>query len=103
MHDENWIRVEVSYALPEQQWLLAVNVPSDCRLEEALSRSGLADKVPGGLPEERRYGIWGKAATADAELRDGDRIELYRPLIADPKEARRLRAKKKAPSAAPAA
>ncbi len=96
MHDDSWIRVEVSYALPDQQWLLTINVPENCRLAEAIERSGLHDKVPGGLPADGRYGIWSKLATADAQLQDGDRIEIYRPLIADPKEARRIRAKQKA-------
>ncbi len=95
MHDDSWIRVEVSYALPEQQWLLTINVPENCRLAEAVERSGLNEKVPGGLPDGSRYGIWSKISPADAELQNGDRIEIYRPLIADPKEARRLRAKQK--------
>lgn len=94
MSDDHWIRVEVAYALPDQQWLLAVNVPASASLEEALERSRLAAKVPEGLPAEPRYGIWGKAAAANAALREGDRIEVYRPLLADPKEARRQRAKR---------
>ena len=95
MSDDDWIRIEVCYALPEQQWLLALNVPADATVEQAVERSGLAAKVPGGLPEPTRYGVWSKAAAANAKLRDGDRIEIYRPLIADPKEARRARARKK--------
>lgn len=100
MHDDSWIRVEVSYALPEQQWLLTINVPQQCLLTEAVERSGINDKVPGGLPEGCRYGVWSKISKPDAALNDGDRIEIYRPLIADPKEARRLRAKQKAPKPA---
>ncbi len=103
MHDDSWIRVEVSYALPDQQWLLTVNVPDNCRLGEAIARSGLPGKVPGGLPEDCRYGIWSKLSKADAPLQDGDRIEIYRPLIADPKEARRLRAKQKTEAPKPKA
>lgn len=94
MSDDQWIRVEVAYALPDRQWLLTVNVPASATLEEALERSRLVAKVPEGLPADARYGIWGKAATAGATLRDGDRIEVYRPLVADPKEARRQRAKR---------
>ncbi|MGB1557891.1 MAG: RnfH family protein [Oceanococcaceae bacterium] len=100
MNDGDYIRVEVAYALPAQQWLLALNVPAECSVEEAVRRSRLEEKVPGGLPEDRRYGIWSKASTANASLRDGDRIEIYRPLIADPKEARRQRAKKSREEAA---
>lgn len=96
MSENDWIRVEVCYALPERQWLLTLSVPASASAADAVERSGLAAKVPGGLPEPLQLGIWNKAATADSALRDGDRVEIYRPLIADPKEARRARAKRKA-------
>lgn len=95
MTQNDWIRIEVCYAVPEQQWLLALNVPHDCTVEQAVERSGIAEKVPGGLPDEYVYGIWNSVTQADTKVHEGDRVEIYRPLIADPKEARRLRAKKK--------
>jgi len=56
--------------------------------------SGVLDRWPGLASGEPSVGIWGRAASPDAGLRDGDRVELYRPLAADPQEARRLRARK---------
>lgn len=95
MTQDNWIRIEVCYALPEQQWLLTLNVQQGCTVKEAVERSGIAEKVPGGLPQDFVYGVWNTVSKPDTALTDGDRVEIYRPLIADPKEARRLRAKKK--------
>lgn len=86
------IRVEVAYAKPERQALLKLEVPVGCTVEEAIERSGIRSEFPDLAVDPAALGIFGRKAPPDQELRDGDRVEIYRPLIADPKEARRLRA-----------
>ena len=89
------IRVEVVYATPRKQLLLAVDMPQGCTVEQAIERSGIRrefEELKAGLPA---VGIFSRKVALDRELRAGDRVELYRPLIADPKEARRKRAIKK--------
>jgi uncharacterized protein len=92
MDRDGLIDVAVVYALPERQWLVGLRLPKGTRVGEAIERSGLAARLPGvdlaGLP----VGIFGRPTTRDAELRNGDRVELYRPLLCDPKETRRQRA-----------
>lgn len=88
------IQVEVVYALPEQQWLVRVDLPASSTAEEAIRHSGLNEKVPGGLPSAAKVGVWNHVVSPETTLNDGDRVEVYRPLVADPKEARRKRAKK---------
>lgn len=85
------IRIEVAYAGPEGQALIAVTVPAGTPVVEAVGRSGLVERL--GLFEAAlSYAIHGQRAEAQTPLRDGDRVELLRPLVADPKEARRQRA-----------
>ncbi|MBV8047658.1 MAG: RnfH family protein [Paludibacterium sp.] len=85
------IEVEVAYATPQQQRLLALTVPQGTRALEAAERSGLLAEFAVPLPP--RLGVFGKAVPADYVLRAGDRVEIYRPLLADPKEVRRRRAR----------
>jgi putative ubiquitin-RnfH superfamily antitoxin RatB of RatAB toxin-antitoxin module len=87
------IRVEVVYALPEKQLLLSLEVPEGTTLEEAIERSGIVNEFPGLEVDPQRVGIFGNKARLQDTLREGDRVEIYRPLIADPKESRRQRAK----------
>jgi putative ubiquitin-RnfH superfamily antitoxin RatB of RatAB toxin-antitoxin module len=87
------ITVEVAYALPQRQWLIALELPHGASVSDAIRRSGLEEQLPEGLPKPLQTGIWGRRCSAVDTLRDGDRVEIYRPLIADPKEARRRRAK----------
>lgn len=87
------IAVEVAYALPAKQWLLKVDLPQGSTVRDAVERSGLAEQVPGLDLQALTVGVWNKAASWDQPLRAGDRVELYRELIADPKEARRKRAR----------
>jgi len=68
-----------------------LQLPAGATLADAVRASGLLERHPGIELESAKVGIWGKAATLDTPLRDGDRVELYRPLFVDPKEARRLR------------
>ena len=91
--------MEVAYALPRQQTLLTVDVPEGTRLEEAVRRSGILERHPEIDLADAKTGIFGNHAPLEQPLRAGDRIEIYRPLIADPKAARRRRAAKdKAPA-----
>lgn len=86
------IMVEVSYALPEKQIIIPIRAPKDITVKEAIERSGILKEFDGINIEENHVGIFGKATTLDHTLRDKDRVEIYRPLIADPKEIRRKRA-----------
>ena len=88
------IRVEVAYATPERQLILEVEARSGVTVDEAIRVSGILDAFPEIDPEDTKVGVFGKAATGATVLMDGDRVEIYRPLIADPKEARRKRAAK---------
>lgn len=95
------VRVEVVYALPAEQVLLALEVEEGTTVEEAIERSGIVSRFPEVAAPSVPVGIFGRRTTLSARVRDGDRIEIYRPLTADPKEVRRARAKlrrgKKAP------
>ncbi|GAB1232727.1 RnfH family protein [Ferrigenium sp. UT5] len=86
------IKVELVYALPHEQTLLKFEVPAGTRVAEAVQLSGILKKYPEIDPGKSKLGIFGKLTKPDAELRELDRIEIYRPLIADPKEVRRKRA-----------
>jgi len=90
------IRVEVAYALPHDQKIIALQVEEDCSAYDAVIRSGIVEAYPEIDPDSIPMGIFGKAIRnpKDTILKEGQRIELYRPLIADPKEARAKRAAK---------
>jgi uncharacterized protein len=89
------IRVQVCYATPVRQWLMYLTVPQGAMLREAVEQSGLLLEAPEIDLEKSRVGIHGKLRTLETVLREHDRIEIYRPLVADPKESRRKRAVKK--------
>jgi len=86
------IRVSVVYVEPRRAFVREIEVVAAATVGDAIRRSGILDELPGFVPAG--IGIFGRRVKPDAELRDGDRIELYRPLLIDPKEARRRRAKK---------
>jgi len=88
----NPITIEVAYALPDEQVILSLEVPGDCIVEEAISRSGILDTYPQIDLGTDKVGIFGKMCKLNASLRNKDRIEIYRKLIADPKESRRQKA-----------
>ncbi len=92
MENAETFLVEVAYAKRDEQVLLTVKVPEGTTVKEAVERSGIADRFPEINLAKARMGIFGKVAKADAVLREGDRVEIYRPLIADPKEVRKKRA-----------
>jgi putative ubiquitin-RnfH superfamily antitoxin RatB of RatAB toxin-antitoxin module len=85
------IRVEVAYADPLRQFLRAVEVAAGSTVADAIAASGILEQLPGFVPAG--IGIFGRAVAPDTRLRDGDRVELYRALKIDPKQARRNRAR----------
>ena len=90
------IVVEVAYALPEKQYLQRVTLQQGATVEEAIRASGLLElRTDIGL-SKNKVGIYSRPVKLADVLQDGDRVEIYRPLIADPKELRRQRAEKSA-------
>lgn len=86
------INVEVVYARRERQDVVPLRLPAGSTLEQALKASGLVERYPEIDFATGKFGIYGKLAKLDTVLRDRDRVEIYRPLIADPKEVRKQRA-----------
>lgn len=89
------IHVQVCYAKPDTRTLRDLSVPEGATIESALERSGLLMEAPEIDLSACRVGIYGKLKTLDTTLREHDRIEIYRPLQADPKDSRRKRAARK--------
>lgn len=89
------IRVQVCYATRGRQWLRELSVPQDANLRSAIALSGILREIAEIDLETCRVGVYGKLKPLDAVLREHDRVEIYRPLVADPKETRRRRAAKK--------
>ena len=92
MTDPDGIRIEVAYAKLHEQVLLELHVEVGTTVQQAIQRSGILERFPEIDLEQNKIGIFGKATTLDASLQEGDRVEIYRPLIADPKEQRKKRA-----------
>lgn len=86
------IQVSVIYALPEEQVALTLDVPQGTHVSEAILRSGILQRFPQIDLSRQAVGVFGQRVALEREVEDGDRIEIYRPLIADPKEARKRRA-----------
>lgn len=89
------IRVEVAYADPQRQVLRTVAVAAGSTVADAIAASGILAQLPGFVPAG--IGIFGRLVEPDTLLRDGDRVELYRPLQIDPKQARRNRVRGQLP------
>jgi putative ubiquitin-RnfH superfamily antitoxin RatB of RatAB toxin-antitoxin module len=87
------IDVEVAYATPEKQRIVTLTVEDGCTVEEAIERSNIREEFPDLEVNPEAVGIFSRKVSLDQRLRNGDRVEIYRPLIADPKESRRARAK----------
>ena len=90
------IVVEVAYALPEKQYLQRVTLQQGATVEEAIRASGLLELRTEIDLSKNKVGIYSRPVKLADVLQDGDRVEIYRPLIADPKELRRQRAEKSA-------
>jgi uncharacterized protein len=88
---EHTIHVEVAYATPDRQWLIGLDAPAGTTAGEAIRLSGLLEELPG--LDTASVGIFGEHVEPGRELEDGDRVEIYRPLIADPREERRAAAR----------
>ena len=88
----NNITVEVAYALPLEQIIIPVSVASNTTAEAAIEASRITNKYPEIDLNVNKVGLFGKLIKLDTPLRHLDRVEIYRPLIADPKEVRRQRA-----------
>ena len=93
------IEVEIVYALAHEQFAQTLRVPVGTTLGEAIARSDLSQRYPQFSAEFALLGIFGRRAVLSTILREFDRIEIYRPLIADPKQSRRLRARRAARTA----
>jgi putative ubiquitin-RnfH superfamily antitoxin RatB of RatAB toxin-antitoxin module len=88
------ITVEVAYALPEKQYLQRVKLDEGATVEEAIRASGLLELRSDIDLSKNKVGIYSRPVKLADVVSDGDRVEIYRPLIADPKELRRQRAEK---------
>ncbi|MEG3753180.1 RnfH family protein [Psychromonas arctica] len=88
------IDIEVVYGLPHKQVLLSLKVPTGTTIEHAIKLSGIVKHFPEIIPSEATVGIFSKPEKLESTVKQGDRIEIYRPLIADPKEMRKLRAER---------
>ena len=86
------IHVEVIYALPEEQYLLTAEVEDGVEVRQVILESGVLEQYPELDLDTMKVGLFGKMTTMKQKVRDKDRIEIYRPLIADPKEVRKKRA-----------
>jgi uncharacterized protein len=89
---ERPITIEVVYALPHDQTVLTVELAAGSTVGQAIVNSGLALRYPDLDLSAARIGVYGRHVTTETILHDGDRVEVYRPLLADPKQARRRRA-----------
>jgi putative ubiquitin-RnfH superfamily antitoxin RatB of RatAB toxin-antitoxin module len=92
MEDAETIAIEVAYAKPDEQVIIAIDVPLGTTLLQALEQSGLLERFPEIDTAKMKVGIFGKLKKTDQVLQAGDRVEVYRPLIADPKQVRKERA-----------
>ncbi|WP_413741420.1 RnfH family protein [Sodalis sp. RH15] len=88
------IRVEVVYALPERQYLYPLTLPAGSMLKDAIEASGILALRPEIDLGKNKVGIFSRPAVLEDILNDGDRVEIYRPLLLDPKEWRRQRAER---------
>lgn len=86
------ISVEVVYALPNEQVVFDLAVKSELTVEEIIRQSGILERYPEIDLNKNKVGVYSRNVKLDAKVRDKDRIEIYRPLLADPKEIRRKRA-----------
>ena len=86
------IRVEIAYARPDEQAIIPIEVPEGTTLEQVILRSRIQERFPEVQLQTAKVGVFGKLSKLSAAVRAGDRVEIYRPLLADPKEVRKKRA-----------
>ena len=87
------LAVEIVLATADRQVLLALDVDAGATVGDVIAASGIESRFPGLVLGEMPVGIWGRPVSRNTAVRQGDRIELYRPLEIDPREARRQRAR----------
>jgi uncharacterized protein len=92
MEKPETLRVRVVYALPDQQLGVSLEVAAGSSAAEAITRSGLLEKFPEAASQPLACAIFGRAVPLSYQLRDGDRVEILRPLLIDPKQSRRAAA-----------
>ncbi len=90
------IKIEIAYALPERYYLKSFRVDEGSTIQTAILQSGILKQFTDIDLRENKVGIFSRPAKLSDILNDGDRIEIYRPLLADPKEIRRKRAEQQA-------
>lgn len=90
------LQVQVCYATPQREVFRELQVDQGTTIEQAIALSGIVEDMPGIDLAVQPVGLYGKKRPIDTVLREHDRIEIYRPLVADPKDSRRRRAEKKA-------
>jgi len=86
------VNLEVAYAKPEEQAIVTLAMPEGATVEAAIKASGLLERFPEIALSDLKAGIFGEVCKLDQPVKEADRIEIYRPLIHDPKDARRQRA-----------
>jgi len=86
------LNIEVCYALSGKQDVVRLKLAAGATLQQAVEASGMLAKYPEIDVKKNKFGLWNKLSKLDSALRDNDRVEIYRPLIADPKEVRKQRA-----------
>ncbi|MCC4799877.1 RnfH family protein [Enterovibrio norvegicus] len=91
---EKLLHIEVMYALPNEQRVFKAIVTPDMHVEDIIRHSGILDAYPEIDLAKNKVGVFSRLVKLDALVHDGDRIEIYRPLVADPKEIRRRRAER---------
>ncbi|WP_050658447.1 RnfH family protein [Gallaecimonas pentaromativorans] len=91
---ERLLNVEVAYAEPERQALIALKVVEGATVQEVIERSGILGRFSDLDLAKNDVGIWSRSCKLSDKVREGDRVEIYRPLTADPKDIRRRRAEK---------
>ena len=91
---DNTLHIEVAYGVATKQSLVPITVPEGTTVEQAIVASKLLDEYPEINLSKNKVGIWSRVVRLTDTVKEGDRIEIYRPLIADPKEIRKRRAEK---------
>jgi uncharacterized protein len=86
------IQLEITYAKPDRQEIISLKLPEGSTIQQAVEASGLLQRHPEIDLAKAKVGIYGKLSRMDTVVRERDRVEIYRPLIADPKEVRKQRA-----------
>ncbi|MFO1422456.1 MAG: RnfH family protein [Candidatus Competibacteraceae bacterium] len=90
--DPATFRVEVAYARPDEQLIIPVEAPAGATVEQVIVLSRIQERFPEIDPKTAKVGVFGKLSKLSAAVRAGDRVEIYRPLLADPKAVRKQRA-----------